>query len=145
MQLSHIRADLPGSRNRAGPVLSFEACVIQIRPTNISCLQAEDEIANLTAHEVDELRAVIAAQARRIECLQVQLQRQHQQLQQQEAELQQQRANAIEASSVIEEQQKQLRELRAQAAAAAAAHDKQQNLLLQRAARTEQLEEQLEQ
>ncbi|CDI76413.1 hypothetical protein, conserved [Eimeria acervulina] len=131
------------SRNRAGPVLSFEACVIQIRPTNISCLQAEDEIANLTAHEVDELRAVIAAQARRIECLQVQLQRQHQQLQQQEAELQQQRANAIEASSVIEEQQKQLRELRAQAAAAAAAHDKQQNLLLQRAARTEQLEEQL--
>ncbi|CDJ52979.1 hypothetical protein, conserved [Eimeria brunetti] len=107
--------------------------------------KAEDEIASLTVHEVDELRAVIAAQARRIESLQLQLQRQQQQLQQQEAELQRQKANAVQASSLIAEQEKQLHELRAEAATAAAAHDEQKNLLMQREARAEQLEEQLEQ
>lgn len=105
--------------------------------------QAEDEIASLTVREVDELRAVIAAQARRIESLQAQLQSQHQQLHQQGTELHQQKANAVQATSVIAEQQKQLQELRAEASAAADTNDKQKMLLIQREARAEQLKEQL--
>ncbi|CDJ60182.1 hypothetical protein, conserved [Eimeria maxima] len=110
---------------------------------DISCFQAEDEIASLTVREVDELRAVIAAQARRIESLQAQLQSQHQQLHQQGTELHQQKANAVQATSVIAEQQKQLQELRAEASAAADTNDKQKMLLIQREARAEQLKEQL--
>ncbi|CDJ32106.1 uncharacterized protein EMH_0042460 [Eimeria mitis] len=120
-----------------------EASALQVNVQKMK--YAENEIASLTVREADELRAVIAAQARRIESLQLQLQQQQQVLQQQEVEVQQQKANAIQASSLIAEQEKQLHELRAEAATAAAAHDKQRSLLLQREARAEQLEEQLEQ
>lgn len=107
-------------------------------------MQAEGEIACLTAHDVDELRAVIAAQGRHIESLQAQLQRQHEQLQRQQAELQQRKVEAEQAAAVIAEQQRQLEKMETEIVAAAAVNEQQKKLVQEQKARTTQLEEELE-